>query len=692
MGSRCESCVYSGYPQDYGPTRKIVAVCVTVSAVVIVVVGLYLFWMRRHSYIIVKRDWTATVLTSCCVILGFETPFREYFGEGSTLCAVKFADNYLLSALIPSLIVGRCAGLYTRHLRQLVVGSEPTELRSHTPGATDRDVRSWHATLDRVLLNYRMDTPLQLRRLVGWWLVPWAIYYLVRLGTSPEYRTASVGCQLGVIDAILSILGGLLACACIIPLLARLWRQRDALYLRAEIFALMGSWFFLLVWFIYGLVVPSTDFEVINSGYSILFGNIASVIACTWMPAIMTFWDASQTAQSSIVDQLNVTTTDPNQSPIANESLPGQIDLPNTVASSKTPSDLHVKTVEATVSDTNLSFAYAKAHSRYEVTVGSLPPLTTQDTANDTAQRVVGPLASADSGLIVTVRHSDVDAVSSRSRAGRSAVLASLRRVSAEGVGVPRRSVRGLALPSLSAPQSTNVVHSLVISEFIQPAPSMSEITTILHQPAQSILGDARKLRVIGGLLVSSESGRRILKDFLRLEFNTELLGFILACADVRAKLIILQNDAMPTNGQVVEAHESYRARLATIAEYHDMFSRLMAQFIGSSAPSQINTSDAQARALHQAAAAMVAQQAGAEASASDALVSCRAAFRALCVVEREVFRLLIGGPVYRMVHAPDVFVKCVAAISAELGLSEGGPRIADPDEFQGIPGQVQEN
>lgn len=48
---------------------------------------------------------------------------------------------------------------------------------------------------------------------------------------------------------------------------------------------------------------------------------------------------------------------------------------------------------------------------------------------------------------------------------------------------------------------------------------------------------------------------------------------------------------------------------------------------------------------------------------------ACAAALRAVCGAEREVLRLLVSGPVYRLVRSPPAFGMAVAALMLELGL-----------------------
>jgi hypothetical protein len=72
------------------------------------------------------------------------------------------------------------------------------------------------------------------------------------------------------------------------------------------------------------------------------------------------------------------------------------------------------------------------------------------------------------------------------------------------------------------------------LPHLFEPTPTERELDAILQQPAQSTLSDARALRLFTGLLLVCESGRRILYETLVKEFNAELLGFMLACAEVR--------------------------------------------------------------------------------------------------------------------------------------------------------------
>ena len=60
-----------------------------------------------------------------------------------------------------------------------------------------------------------------------------------------------------------------------------------------------------------------------------------------------------------------------------------------------------------------------------------------------------------------------------------------------------------------------------------------------------------------------------------------------------------------------------------------------------------------------------VAKSVGARAGQAEE--ACIAALRAVCGAEREVLRLIVSGPVYRLVRSPPAFAMAVAALSAEL-------------------------
>ena len=100
-----------------------------------------------------------------------------------------------------------------------------------------------------------------------------------------------------------------------------------------------------------------------------------------------------------------------------------------------------------------------------------------------------------------------------------------------------------------------------------------------------------------------------------------------------------------------------------------------------------------QVRALDAAAATLenVARGSGGVAGQHEA--ACAAALRAVCGAEREVLRLLVSGPVYRLVRSPSAFGMAVAALFSELGVvaTRSSRDDAATRPPPGAPGKVTE-
>jgi hypothetical protein len=229
---------------------------------------------------------------------------------------------------------------------------------------------------------------------------------------------------------------------------------------------------------------------------------------------------------------------------------------------------------------------------------------------------------------------------------------------------------------------------------------------------------------MFGSLLISSEAARPLLLDVLKREFCAELLGFLLACEEVRdaarsalrcsARVPPVATPAAASTGLVEgsQAHSLGPSRPLplpqAVPDDHDVmaacpdlppdsdaiqawgsfvegYSRLLVQYVVPGAPNQVNISSGLVRALETAAAGFVragtrglatsaSMQGGGAAVAigshsGDAASLVEAGLRAMLAAQRDVFRLLIAGPVYRLVRNPSSFGAAVAALSGELQL-----------------------
>ena len=771
----CSVCVYDGYPLTYNSTRQTVALCITVYAAIVVVGGLFLFWFRRHSRLLSKRDNWSTALAALCVILTCETPYREYFGEAAMPCALKAVLDYLQCALIPSVLLCRCVGLYARHLRQMVVLQNaapnvglaylsasdapplttvpwPVELpptpergsdlpqgqeqpyKSHQLGQHQqqngqqqlqqhlqqqqqlrRSARSWHLAVDIVILRLRLDTPAQLQRVVGWWLIPWIAYYFVRLGISPEYRSGAVGCRLDAIDAAVSVVGGLVAGVPIIAVLLRLWTRPDALFMRTEIALQIAAWGVFLVGFVYGFISPTFDLSVVNSGYAILLGSTTTVLSSVWLPAILSFADEGSTAPPTLLAELG-------------RYMPASSSATNDMAALAVSNQTRRSSATATAAGTLVGGRARKsstaiafdAAANHDLSTDSVVSLFTRAQGHQAGTRATEPGSSSLDPSFPT---------------GHQRTSLPFDRIQTEMTSVtPITTTDSLTLSSSALAALAALPH------LFEPVPTEGELVAILQQPAQRTLGDARALRLFTGILLVCKSGRRILYEALMREFSAELLGFMLACAEVRmaSSLVITpaglqtaltwgrsRRAALPSVRCTRVATEASSASATSapspdadsaretaaqaraeetvtsttdvahaISEIVAKLSFLRCQFVDEGAPHQINISAAQVRwetgplfvvfvschgtagtraqvrALDAAAEALESiARSPVAAPAAQPEEACTTALRAVCGAEREVLRLIVSGPVYRLVRSPPAFDMTVAAVVSELGL-----------------------
>lgn len=106
-----------------------------------------------------------------------------------------------------------------------------------------------------------------------------------------------------------------------------------------------------------------------------------------------------------------------------------------------------------------------------------------------------------------------------------------------------------------------------------------------------------------------------------------------------------------------------------------------------------------QVHALDAATAELVTVVRASGAVAGRFEAACASALREVCGAEREVLRLIVSGPVYRLVRSPAAFGMAVAALAAELRVDpasvtfttspyhdESGPTSATPKDCHPNP------
>ena len=657
-------------------------------------------------------------------------------------CALKVILDYLQGALVPSVLVCRCIGLYAMHLRQKVIpqaaalNASPASLSASgfptptamppqpTPGRGSvgsqeqqsplrRSAGAWHLAIDLLLLRLRLDTPAQLHRAVCWWLLPWAVYYVIRVGLTPTFRSGAVGCRLDTIDIVIYILGGFIAAVAISVVLLRLWACPDTLFLRCEVAIQLSAWVVFLVVFAYGMTNPAFDMSVVNSTYAIHLGNMVSFLSSVWLPAILSFDDECYRAPPSLAAQL------------------GHYSSGHT----------------SPTTDMASSCVHYTSHAR-----GGADAVSAAGTASFRGVSVVDATENAGRADSVESRLSRAHATN---RIHIETTLVTPTTSYESLVGMETVQVALASLPHL-----------------FEPAPSEAELVTILQQPAQKTLCDARALRLFAGILLVCESGRHILYRALKREFSAEMLGFMLTCAELRlaARRVIPEAALLSTLTQSrsrrhaalpsvrdsqqratrsavsaavppastdetasvfrvvrTDTNASTSDTALSVADIYATLSFLKNHFIAEGAPHQINISAAQVcagdegllsaksgeildisnanasiklqvRALDSAVAELGNIVSSPDSVGGQVEAAFLSALRDVCGAEREVLRLITSGPVYRLVRSPPAFGMAVATLAAELRVDpvastrspthdESGPSSATP--YSGIPGQI---
>lgn len=279
----CSSCVFP-YPGDYGPTRRAIAATSAAVTLLVIAAGLVLFWAKRRSFLVAKRDWWVTLLCTLFTVLALDTTYREYFGEAAMPCGVFFPISYAKASLIPSALVARVIGLYARHARQQLVmrtraGGSPLLLRASTPAALKR----LREGIDAWVLRHRLDSWRRQALIVLVWAIPWLAYYFARLATTPTFGAGYVGCRLDRVDKIVMFTEAAVAVALTAYPALSLRGLPDTVLLRYDLLAQVVCWVFGATWFAFA---TDDSLWVVHPTYGILGACLVTFVASVWTPVL----------------------------------------------------------------------------------------------------------------------------------------------------------------------------------------------------------------------------------------------------------------------------------------------------------------------------------------------------------------------------------------------------------------------
>lgn len=496
------TCQFAGYPESYGRERQVFAIVVAVATLVSIVGGFALAFLRRKHRLIASRDWSNSIIFTAGLLLSLEVPFRELFGEAAMPCAAYYLVIYVDAGLLPAAMAARFVGLYTRHVLQrkavrlvrvsssgtLTSGGldSTTATRTDTYGdeaaqlpsrhATPVWMRGFYAVLDRTLIAYRMNTAAGQVAFVCCSLVPWAIYYVIRMSLAQPYRSAdAVGCRVDTLDISLMVCVGVLYVGLLSPLMLPLLHSHDNLLLRLDLGANTLTASPLLLWFFVFKYVWWLDVYVLNGGYAMTFEGIIVLWSSLWVPALWSFREAERDAPAEFRHELG--------RPSSGSSI--------TVA-------VVAEVVEGREDTTTAS----------AVTETEIPGLTEVDELG----------GDASGG----VRHS----------------IGGSRAVSFTGVAPSKhRGTRVEPSPQEVHTTAASVAGRLAAFQLVSPSPSVEEVGRTLQLEPSALLASARSLRIVAALLVAVPSGQVVLRSVLAAELCGELLSFLVRSAELRRAL-----------------------------------------------------------------------------------------------------------------------------------------------------------
>lgn len=202
---------------------------------------------------------------------------------------------------------------------------------------------------------------------------------------------------------------------------------------------------------------------------------------------------------------------------------------------------------------------------------------------------------------------------------------------------------------------------------------SLREAKKVLGLPGQDVSANSRALRIAGSLLIALESGRQLLFEELAREFCVEIVAFLVASNALRATVEAYVKERKSASCRVIAGSlygsdgvalmNSNREEVGHVplefASLVERLTSLMLTFVVPSAELQVNLDSQRASALTAAASAMAAAHAssaqlqGASTADNDAarISASEQLLSALFAAEKEIFYLLVSGPLFHLVQ-----------------------------------------
>ena len=595
--------------------------------------GLALFGFRRKEPLVFKRGWLNSMLL---VLVSALAQVSAYFGT-SFSCWAFFIINYALAALLPGLALARFIGLYTRHLRQAeavratswehhvaemrlnlftdIQGSVVHEASTreeaapaatvdgaarHSVPSTPRLLHSYAAWIGPLALRLRLDTPGRGLLVALLTCIPWTVYTVVRF-VLPSVRTSSdVGCRVDSGDVAMVVVMSCLGPVIVLPAVWHLALVPDTLLLRFECLVQVASWPPMLAWLLVDSSLPEGKHTVINGMYGIVLGCWITLASTMWIPALATFSESQARPVAPVRVRVSVTRdTSALEAAGGQQGLFSTLALPmsRTSASGATSRD---HTLQSQVS-------HASVHSRPSARSSHSRPTT----------------------------HTDASAAT--------------RRLGREGSQRSRRE-------STAAPVSLSAM-SLTISRFVIPPPSVDELLGLLEAPSRCCRESSRAMGLFAAALLSTESGRALLYETLRLDLSAEFLGFLVDCEGLRCAAEEWLTEALG-GGSDYGGPSSSRIIDGLFSDFQTRLGQLVARYVEFSAPHYVSLSGADAAALVPAARLSAGTQHGVD----DTVEVVERVLVAIANAEVDVFEMVIDPVRVRMRVRPDLFDTWAAA------------------------------
>lgn len=616
--------------------------------------GLALIGFRRKEPLVFKRGWLNSVLL---VFVSALAQVSAYFGSAFQ-CWAFFVINYALAALLPGLALARFIGLYARHLRQAeavratswdhrdaemrrlnlftdIQGSivHDTSAREEAAPAasvddaarrrvasTPRLLHSYAAWIGPLVLRLRIDTPG--RGLLATLLtcIPWAAYSIVRF-LLPSVRTSSdVGCEVDRGDvamvAVVSCVGPVL----VLPAVWHLALVPDTLLLRFECLVQVACWPPMLAWLLVDSSLPPGQHTVFKGMYGIVLGCWITLVTAMWIPALATFSESQTRPAAPLRVRVSVT-----RDASALEAAEGQQGLYSTLA--------------LPMSRTSASGATSRDHTLQ----------------SQVSHASVQSRPSARSSHSRPTPHTDASAATRR-----------------PGREVSQRSRR----ESIAAPVSLPAM-SLTISRFVVPPPSVDELLGLLEAPSRCCRESSRAMGLFAAALISTESGRALLYETLRLDLSAEFLGFLMDSEGLRCAAEEWLTEALG-GGSDYGGPSSSRIIDGMFSDFQTRLGQLVARYVEFSAPHYVSLSGIDAAALVSAARMSAGTQHGVDGTVE----VVERVLVAIANAEVDVFEMVIDPVRVRMRVRPDLFDTWAAAFLRDARC--GGIRDSVPPTAEG--------